>query len=108
MGGSRSEYSTWVALGIGGAYLLLKDCLFRGASLGKLIFLLVVVDARSGHPCGIMRSCRRNGVLCRRCCCGVVPSLGAQSPCGPQARRQGGWSRDTSIGRLPGCWYRLA
>ena len=63
MGGSKSEYSTWVALGIGAAYLLLKDCLFRGASLGKLIFRLVVVDARDGHPCGITRSCSRNGVI---------------------------------------------
>jgi hypothetical protein len=60
---TRSDYPTWVALGVAGTYLLLKDCLFRGASLGKFIFRLVVVDARSGLACGIFASCRRNGVL---------------------------------------------
>ena len=44
-------------------FLLIKDGLVRGASLGKLLFGLVVIDVKRGNRCGILRSCWRNAPI---------------------------------------------
>lgn len=45
--------------GLGAAYFLLRDSLGDGASLGKRVYGLRVVDAESGEKCGRMQSAMR-------------------------------------------------
>lgn len=47
---------------IASPYILLRDSLFGGMSLGKWLFRLIVVDVVTARPCGIVRSIYRNGI----------------------------------------------
>jgi len=49
-------------------YLLLKDCLFSGRSVGKLVVGLMVIDVRNGKPCTLKQSMLRNMIF-------VIPGL---------------------------------
>jgi len=50
-------------LAIIGLYILLKDVLFKGRSIGKLLFGLIVIQVTNGKPCGIWQSIGRNILL---------------------------------------------
>jgi len=43
-----------------GLYILLKDILFQGRSMGKLLFGLIVIQLTNGKPCKISQSILRN------------------------------------------------
>lgn len=49
--------------GLGLAYLLLKDGLRSGQSMGKAAYAMKVVDAETGEPCTFVQSLQRNWVL---------------------------------------------
>ncbi|MBA3992332.1 MAG: hypothetical protein C0469_02310 [Cyanobacteria bacterium DS2.3.42] len=44
--------------------VLFKDSLFNGRGFGKNLMGLQVVDARTGRPCSVMQSFKRNIILC--------------------------------------------
>jgi len=44
--------------------LLFRDCLFGGRGFGKNLMGLQVVDARTGRPCTVSQSFKRNIILC--------------------------------------------
>ena len=44
--------------------LLFRDCLFSGRGFGKNLMGLQVVDARTGRPCTLVQSFKRNIILC--------------------------------------------
>ncbi len=44
--------------------VLFKDSLFNGRGFGKNLMGLQVVDARTGRPCTVMQSFKRNIILC--------------------------------------------
>lgn len=44
--------------------LLFRDCFFRGRGFGKNLMGLQVVDARTGQPCTLVQSFKRNIILC--------------------------------------------
>lgn len=59
------DYLSWL---LASCYLLIKDSLFHGQSIGKFIFKLRVVDIKEKKPISIVSSMTRNFVL-------VVPNL---------------------------------
>lgn len=44
--------------------VLFKDSLFNGRGFGKNLMGLQVVDARTGRPCSVLQSFKRNIILC--------------------------------------------
>jgi uncharacterized RDD family membrane protein YckC len=58
--GQAAPGAALVALGL--AYFVVKDGLFRGASVGKYAFGLAVVEAATGRPCGVGRAALRAAV----------------------------------------------
>jgi uncharacterized RDD family membrane protein YckC len=55
-------------IAIGGAYLLLRDCVLPGQSVGKFLFGVRVLSLANGRPCSRLQSAQRNFIL-------VVPGL---------------------------------
>jgi uncharacterized RDD family membrane protein YckC len=62
--GIKSEAAAlWCSGVFGVVYLLVKDWIFFGHSIGKLLFRIVVVELNTGRRCGLRASCIRNGVV---------------------------------------------
>lgn len=57
-----------IGLALGASYLLLRDGLWRGCSVGKFLFSLTVLKIETPQPCTAVDSALRNSIL-------VVPGL---------------------------------
>jgi uncharacterized RDD family membrane protein YckC len=83
---------------IGAVYLLLRDAVIPGQSVGKFLFGLRVINLGNGRPCGRIQSAQRNFIL-------VVPGLNVVAialeavavPRDPQGQRLGDKLANTQV-----------
>ncbi len=74
-GNGDLSYATLAAFLLCLAFLLVKDGLFTGASPGKFLARLTVLDVETGKPCTILRSCLRNGVIPGSIVLGIIVGI---------------------------------
>ena len=67
------DYFSWL---LASAYLLVKDGLVHGQSLGKLILKLQVVDSKEKQPISLMTSIERNAIFVLPNVFRFIPFLG--------------------------------
>ena len=86
-----STQDSMLFIAIGAAYLLLRDCVLPGQSVGKFLFGVRVINLVNGRPCSRLQSAQRNFIL-------VVPGLNVVAV-GPRRhwrrpaiRRVSGWA----------------
>jgi uncharacterized RDD family membrane protein YckC len=59
-------------LAFGSSYILFKDFLFHGKSVGKILFGLMVIRVSDGKPCNLSQSILRNAFF-------VIPGMNVVS-----------------------------
>ena len=67
------DYFSWL---LAGSYLLVKDGLVHGQSLGKLIVKLQVVDSKEKQPISLIASIERNAIFVLPNVFRFIPFLG--------------------------------